>query len=76
MSRHPVFELGGAVAGEDEVAVTVDEAGDDAAALGVQAPVGIRRRAGVADPLDAIVLDHDGGVGPLGGAAARPPGRW
>ena len=43
MPRHAVLELGRAVAGEDEVAVTVDETGDDAAA--VERP-GARRHPG------------------------------
>ena len=42
---HARRELVGAVAGEHEVRVAVDEAGDDAAAVGVEALVGVERPA-------------------------------
>ena len=50
------------VAGEDQVAVAVDEAGDHAAAARVDALVGIRSVSGIAEPGDMTVLDHDRGI--------------
>ncbi len=61
---HPGGELGGPVAGEHEVGVTVDEPGDHAPPGGVDARIGRRRRAG-ADRRDAVAVDHDVGVGQL-----------
>ena len=60
LARHPGRELLAAVAGEDEVGVAVDEAGDHAAPGGVEALVG--RRARALDRGDAPVLDHQGRV--------------
>ena len=72
---HPRGELVGAVAGEDEVGVAVDEARDHAAAAGVD---GARRPAAPAGPTcgHEPVLDDERGVAdeperPL----ARAPGR-
>ena len=53
-----------AVAGEHEVGVAVDEAGDHAGAAGVDALVAGRRRPG-ADGEHAAAVDHDVGVAEL-----------
>ena len=53
---HPGGELVGAVAGEDEVGVAVDEPRDHAAAARVE-PL-VRGRAGALDRRDALALDH------------------
>ena len=57
---HPRRELRGAVAGEDQVRVAVDEAGHHAAAAGVDAVVGLR--AGRLDRGDAAVVEDERGV--------------
>ncbi len=59
---HPSGELLGAVAGEDEMRVRVDEAGEHAGPLGVETPIGRRSRGphvldDVVDDDDARVLD-------------------
>ena len=64
---HPRGELLGAVAGEDQVRVAVDEAGHDAAAAGVDPIVGVDP--GPLDRDHLPVLEDDGGVAQL---AQRP----
>ena len=59
-ARHPRGELLGAVAGEHQVRVAVDEAGDHAAAAGVDPLVGGRARR--LDRRDPPALDHERGV--------------
>ena len=54
--RHAGGELGGPVAGEHHVGVTVDESGDHASAIGVDATVGVDR-AGVSEFHDQTVFD-------------------
>ena len=79
LAGHPRLELGGAVAGEDEVAVRVDEAGDHRAPAGVDLHVGGGCLGGRTDPRDPAALDDDGGVvhAARGGRPPRPaPGRW
>ncbi len=63
LPRHPRGELRRAVAVEDEVAVAVDEAGEDRPALEVDTAVGVWSGGRVADPGDAAVLDDQRGVG-------------
>ena len=55
-ARHPGGELGRAVAGVDEVAVAVDEAGDDRAPIDVDDPVGRGCGVGRPDPGDQPVV--------------------
>ena len=57
---HARRELVGAVAGEDEMCVAVDEPRDDAAAGRVEALVAGRSRPG--HRRDPVALDHEGGV--------------
>ena len=67
---HARRELGGAVAGEDEVGVAVDEPRDHARPVDVDALVGGRRPTG-ADRDDAPVVDHDVGVDELARRGVR-----
>jgi hypothetical protein len=62
LAGHPRLELGGAVAGEDEVAVRVHEAGDHRTPAGVDLDVGGGRVGGRTYPRDPAALHHDGGV--------------
>ena len=60
LARHPGGELVGPITGEHEMGVGVDEAGDDAGAIGIDAFVGDRARA--TDVRDRPVDDDDAGV--------------
>jgi len=72
---HPRGELGGAIAGEDQVGVAVDEAGHDAAAVDIDPLVG--GDAGALDGDHASVLEDDGGVPQLAQRTVhRGPDRW
>ena len=73
---HPGRELRRPVAGEDQVGVAVDEAGEHRAAAGVDLLVGGRRVGGRADPGDLRALDDERGVARSRRAGRRPPGRW
>ena len=60
---HACFELIGAFAGEDEVRVRVDEAGDDGRVLRVDQLVGGRRVARSLRPTGhTVIVDHHRGV--------------
>ena len=64
MARHARRELLGAVAGEDQVGVGVDEARQDGPPVDVQAAVGLWCLAGIADPGDPAALGDEGCVMP------------
>src|SRR5205807_3271643 len=55
-TRQPLRVLPGAVAGEDQVGVRIDQPGGEQGALGVDALAARRRTAGASDVRDAIVL--------------------
>jgi hypothetical protein len=61
-TRHPGLELGRPVAGEDQVGMAVDEAGDHRPAADVDAVVGLGCVRRGPDPDDGPVLDDEGGV--------------
>lgn len=69
---HPGLELARAVAGEDEVGVGVDPAGQDGAAAEVDALVGGGSPVGRTGPGDPAVLDDEGGVGDPGEQVLPP----
>ena len=58
LPRHPGLELGGPVAGEDEVGVRVDPARQQGPAAGVDGVVGGRRVRRRPEPGDPFALDH------------------
>jgi hypothetical protein len=62
-ARHPRLELPGPVAGEDQVGMAVDEAGDHRAPAHVDPLVGVWRTGRRADPRDGSGLDHHGRAG-------------
>ena len=62
LPRHPGSELVGTVAGEDEVGVGVDEAGQHRATTEVPGRVGVGSVEPPADPHDPAALDHDRGI--------------
>src|SRR5581483_1376844 len=71
-ARHAGRELGGAVAGEDEVGVAVHEAGDRAAPAGVEALVA--RGPSPLERRDPPVLHHHRGVAEHAQGPLAPPG--